>query len=213
MPVVKSFRAGSTRIDMSRWEGDSSTMHKDIKLQMKFILGILLLLIYSLSCSCALWASEDSPCAYLPIIPEDLLRLANKHGFSQVNDFYKGRHGMIPPAHVYGYLAGPPSKSVVFWCERPEIGEGRKFWLVIAKKADSGFTWEIIDAVPWDFFPGGLSIHTSGVRLKSFAYVEDLKSHPPETAYVKGNGILSSYDDLEALFYKYKGKWVVRTRH
>jgi hypothetical protein len=188
-------------------------MHRLLDLKPKLVsFRVLIILVCCfLSWSLELGA-EDKPCISIPILPKELLVLASGRGYSQISDFYMNRPGMLNPPYVYGCLSGPAENSAAFWCETTDNDGKRRFYLVIAKKAGKG-SFESTDEIPWNSYPGGLSIFNDGTTLRGFVYVKDPKVEPPEQARVSGNGILSEYDGVEALFYRFEGEWVVRIRH
>lgn len=145
-------------------------------------------------------------------LPKELLEIAKKKGCEEVSGFYN-RPGMIKPPYVYGYLPCGEENSAAFWCEKKEKA-GKRFYLMIMRKANKCEELKCPDMIEWHNFPKGLSIYKdTNTTLEYFYYVNDPTRHPPKTETLKHNAILSEYDGVEELFYCHEGKWVVRIRH
>lgn len=144
-------------------------------------------------------------------MPKELLEIAKASGCNEVGDFFN-RPGMVKPPYVYGYLPGAEENSAAFWCEKEKSGS-RSFFLIIMTKGDNQGKLKCSEKIEWNNFPGGLSIYRkANETLKGFRYIRDPLKRPPETDELSGNAILSEYDGVEALFYCYKGEWVVRMK-
>lgn len=145
------------------------------------------------------------------LLPNELVGVANKHGCSQIKDFYK-RPGMVKPIYVYGYMAGSEEDSAVFWCEK-QINKAKKYLLVFMSKNKSD-NFKCSDTIEWPNYPGGLSIYyNNDLTLKHFTYLSNSSKKPPQDVKLRHNAILSEYDGASELFYCHDGEWLVRIRH
>lgn len=144
-------------------------------------------------------------------IPKELLEIAKVNACNEVVDFFN-RPGMVKPPYVYGYLPGAEENSAVFWCEKEKSGS-RSFFLIFMTKGDNQGRLKCPEKIEWHNFPGGLVISKKvNETLKGFQYLKDSLKRLPENDEFSGNAILSEYDGVEALFYCYKGEWVVRMK-
>ncbi len=154
-------------------------------------------------------------CAYgqIPLMPEDLLIFAGRNGCKQVDDFFKNRPGMLNPPYVYGYLSGSNENSAVFWCQVSKKDKRTFFLVILAKEVIPKFS-ACPTKIEWHNYPGGLSIYKDKqTTLDGFVELADPNRRAPSGVKLMNNAILSHYDGVEALFYCYRGKWLVRQRH
>jgi len=167
---------------------------------MKALWGLALLL---------LTFSTETALSETLIFPQELQELAKQHDCSQVSDFYD-RPGMIQPPYVYGYVPGE-EESAAFWCEREGLGT-RTYFLVFDFRTTAHENTKCPDKIEWpNGYPGGLSLYNDKrATLKDFVYLDEPKKRPPENVHLKHNAIRSEYDGVAAIFYCYKGKWLVR---
>jgi hypothetical protein len=159
------------------------------------------------------YCSEQNICQ---LLPDHLLKIARfkDKGLEQVHDFYKNRPGMLNPPYVYGIVSELKEEySMAFWCQKSK-NEKRKFYLVIVQPNIDQKTGKCPDIIEWRNFPGGLSVYKNlDTTLDHFRYVKNPKKRGPKNVKLEHYGILSEYDGLSALFYCYKGQWLVRKRH
>jgi hypothetical protein len=139
-------------------------------------------------------------------LPEELRALRQEAGCSAIQDFYD-RLGFVDPPYLYGYLPGAREESAAFWCIRK--GADQRYLLVLVEKH------RIASTVPWDMYPGGLSLNdSSGIPLSEFVYVDDPKkgTRPPgkQTEFAP---LRSEYDGVVTLFYRDGDRWLYRVLH
>lgn len=146
------------------------------------------------------------------IMPEELLEIAKENSCTQVDDFYKGKPGMVKPPFVYSYTAGSEEDSAVFWCQKIENNKKYNYLLFMFKKPNE--LAACAKKVEWKNPPRGLSLYKdSNTTLETFVYINNPKKKGPKNERLKHNAILSEYDGVEELFYCYEGEWLVRQRH
>ncbi len=173
------------------------------------LIVIAAMFIYSLICVSIACGEEQRPCQ---LLPEELLKIATQRGFEQVTDFYINRPGMLNPPYVYGYLPGDEEDSAAFWCQKTQNGKKRYFLVFMFKKRNNELC-NCPDVIEWQNYPKGLSIYNkANATLDGFIYINDPKKKVPKNVKLIYNAILSEYDGVEALFYCYKGEWLVRQR-
>lgn len=139
-------------------------------------------------------------------LPEELRELRQVAGCSAVPDFYD-RPGFVDPPYLYGYLPGPREASAAFWCTRE--GAEQRYLLVLVEKH------RILATVPWDMYPGGLSLHEStDLPLSEFVYADDPKKGPgPPGKRTQFAPLRSEYDGVVTLFYRDGDRWLYRVLH
>jgi len=146
------------------------------------------------------------------IMPDELIAYTAENGCQQVADFFK-RSGMVNPPYAYGYLSGPREDSAALWCQSGQ-GDERKFLLLVMTTKRVAELAKCPTKIEWRNYPGGLSIYKDRrTTLDAFVYVADPQRRAPTNVKLSGNGILSEYDGVEALFYCHEGAWLVRQRH
>lgn len=139
-------------------------------------------------------------------LPEPLLQAAAENGCSEVSDFFK-RPGLFDPPYVLGYLPGDREASAAFWCTRPKAAE--KYLLVIVGQAN-----KCPAAIPWQNYPGGLSVIRGQKRkLSDFSYRDNVRERGPANSYTKGPMLRSEYDGTGEYFYCHEGRWLVQQFH
>ncbi len=142
-------------------------------------------------------------------MPKELVDIAAEKGCRQLLDFY-GRPGMVEPAFIYGYALGEKEDSAVFWCK----AKPNTYKLIVWARSTRSKLPPCPDTIVWKNYPGGLSIVSpSDAKLDGFYFMDDPAALVPKGLTMTHNGILSSYDGVEELFYCLDGKWIVRQRH
>ena len=169
---------------------------------MKNIINFLIVLMFTLNI-------EHATPGQL-IIPQELFEIAEGEGYTQINNFFN-RPGMVEPPFIYGYEPGPKENSAVFWCKSKEMNH---YYLIVVKTDSDSWSKIITDIIPWSNFPGGLSIYyNKDTLLDDFVFIRDTSKKVPKGEKLTHNGILSYYDGVETVFYRYKDEWIVRIRH
>jgi hypothetical protein len=143
------------------------------------------------------------------VMPRELVDFAHANGCAPIDDFYE-RPGMVSPPYPYGWLAGDPESSAVFWCKKLEKSDRPYLLLIKATNANdlSGCPPKI------DYWngPAGLSIETrKRFSLSDFAYVAEPRRAGPAVVIPLAKVIVDYYDGLSSTFYCYKGQWFVDT--
>lgn len=145
-----------------------------------------------------------------PVMPEDLLRIAEGKQCSQIDDFFR-RPGPVGPPYLYGFEGTANAASAIFWCRVRDPAAAMPYRLIVvgqpkvAGNCPADLAW-------WNP-PGGLSIEAvRSVDLVGTRYLKDPTRPGPATRR-RVAGIMSSYDGVESIFYCYDGEWIFRTRH
>jgi len=145
------------------------------------------------------------------IMPDELLKIAEKCACEQVNDFYN-RPGMINPPYVYGFLPGEQENSAVFWCQ--EHHANPKYLLVLASRKTFFDDWNYEIIIKTENYPRGLSIvKNCKITLDKFYYISSPKKRGPNGVLPVANVILSTYDGVSEYHYNHKGSWLISIWH
>lgn len=144
-----------------------------------------------------------------PVMPEDLLRIAEEQHCAQINDFFK-RQGPINPPYLYGFEGINKPASAIFWCKLADPKAAIPYRLIISGKP------KVLGNCPnnlaWWNPPGGLSItRAQNIDFSKAHYLKDPKRSGPTTKRIV-IGILSSYDGVESTFYCHNGDWLFRIK-
>ncbi|UCE65018.1 MAG: hypothetical protein JSU85_09030 [Candidatus Zixiibacteriota bacterium] len=172
-----------------------------------------------------LWTDFHYPCAEMPpqvlMMPEELVEVAQKNGYKQVDDFYDIEKAIDPP-FVYGYKPADKWKydkytSAVFWCEKSSYSESEhrsilKYYLLVASKPDSWSPMKIDDIIEWEWgsFPGGLSLYEDTLATLDGFYYIDSNSPGPKDVLLRDKIISCGDGGLSIDFYEYNGRWLMR---
>ena len=175
----------------------------------KFLVTFFLVLsLFSLS-----YVIQAGEISNVPIIPQELVDIAEQYGYSQVDEFYKDIPGGIEPCYAYDFL--PLSKSyeefmsTVFWCKKSG-SDGPIYCLFFAKRSSESGYLEKYNIIENASYPRGLSLHKdSTATLDKFVYFNS-NERGPEGVHLDGYIIRNEYDGLATDFYNYKGKWLIR---
>ncbi len=176
-----------------------------------FVVGIIVI-----SLICLFHVIQAGEANGIPIMPQELIQLAEQYGLSQVDDFYINKPGGINPCYVYDFL--PLNKpymdfmSAVFWCKKTGP-DGPIYCLFFAKRSiESGYL-EKYDIIENAGYPRGLSLHMdSSVTLDRFVYFES-NNRGPKGVHLVGYIVRSGYDGIATDFYYYEGDWFIREWH
>ena len=150
------------------------------------------------------------------IMPQDLVELAEKNGYTQVDNFYSLRGDVgINPCFVYGHISNEDDSDAlmkaVFLCRK--IGEEDEWdsHMIISSIKYGNLTLdEIIDNV----LLGGISIiKDTTATLDEFHYLSkyNLESGPIGVKLTNEIIRIDNNDGLADDYYKYEGKWLIRT--
>ena len=145
------------------------------------------------------------------IMPDELLKIAEKCGCEQVDNFYN-RPGMIDPPYVYGFLPGEQENSAVFWCR--EKNATKRCLLVLASRKSLFDDWSYEIIIKTENPPRGLSIvKNCKITLDKFSYISSPKKRGPKGVLPVANVILSTYDGVSEYYYNHKGSWLISIWH
>jgi hypothetical protein len=164
-----------------------------------------------------LWTDYHFPCAVIPpqvlVMPEELIEVADKNGYKQIDDFYDFSSA-IDPCFVYGYKPTDKWKrnkysSAVFWCESKR--EYKYFLLIVSNPGYSG-PMKIDDVIEWRWgsHVGGLSLYEDSLATLDDFYYIDIDSTGPKDIKLKDKIIRSEIDGVAFDFYEHNGKWLIR---
>jgi len=144
------------------------------------------------------------------VMPEELVELAEKNGFSQIEDFFTRIQGQTLPPYIYGYKRNLlPENSVAFWAKKNHEEDTTAVFFLIFAQTDYSY-FKITNVVEWTY-PIGLRLYddTSAV-LDSFLNTTDIKSTGPCGVKLRDFGVDSYYDGNSIIFYQYKRLVYVR---
>jgi len=145
------------------------------------------------------------------VLPQTLRQDAQRHGCSEIADFYD-RPGRVDPAYQFGYLDRRPDgdKSAVYWCQRTARPAS---YLLVVWVADSTLAGRFTcpRTIAWDHQPGGLRLlRNERLALGDFWYM-DTRQSGPSGAMTDGPVIEDDYDGIAFRFYCHAGKWLTQT--
>src|SRR5713101_4951509 len=113
------------------------------------------------------------------VMPRELVDYAHANGCSPIDNFFE-RPGMVSPPFVYGWLAGSPEHSAVFWCKKTEPSD--KPYKLMLKVSDPKQLAGCPVEIEWWNPPRGLSIETrSHLDLGDFRSVTAPKRPGPKS--------------------------------
>ena len=140
-------------------------------------------------------------------MPQELVDFAERDGCAPINDFF-ARPGMVNPPYAYGWLAGDPEDSAVFWCKK---ALDEKPYKLMFKVHDPKRLAGCPATIEWHNPPGGLTIETRRLALRDFRDVTE-PSRPRSNAVVAhAKVIVDYYDGLTTMFYCHEGRWLTRS--
>jgi hypothetical protein len=174
---------------------------------------IISLVVTALSIISVMFSRLGLASELTPIMPAELIAYAAKNGCEQVSDFFFIRREMVNPPYVYDYRPDMPFANAALWCQ---VGQGdkRRFFLLLMIRNRNHEWAQCPTKIEWRNYPRGLSIYRDrSTTLDYFFYLADPKKKGPRNTKLTGNGILSEYDGVEALFYCHQGEWLIRQRH
>lgn len=140
--------------------------------------------------------------------PEELRVLRENAGCGPVPGYFD-RPGMVEPPYLYGWLPGKRESSAAFWCFRGGVNDERPYLLVLVENG------RISETIPWEIFPGGLSLHdSSAIPLSDFLFIDEpAQRSGPAGKMTEFPPLRSEYDGVITLFYRYDGRWLYRILH
>jgi hypothetical protein len=135
------------------------------------------------------------------IMPKDLVEIAEKNGYEQVDDFYN-LPGMLEPCYLYGYKEGDKKNSAVFWVKKK--GERKRsvyLFFVSRKFAHEQYTVEeILHGGKYGY---GLSLfQDTTMTLDEFHLNDDYDVKGPKDVSLSGQGIKVFYDGAGEFMYR-----------
>ena len=156
-------------------------------------------------------------------LPNELEGLAEQIGCGPVPGFYD-RDGMVDPAYLYGWLPGTRDATAVFWCYRKD--EESPYLLVFVEGLGRGGEGRVTSTIPWDAFPGGLSLFNSPevrfygtenernydprhLPLDVFVYLDNPEEHGPKGKSTEYAPLQESYAGLTTIIYRHEGRWLL----
>jgi hypothetical protein len=174
------------------------------------------MIVLALSLSCTIYEIQAGEQNSIPIMPQELVELAQQYGYDQVDDFYMNRPGGVNPCYVYDFL--PLNKpyeefmSAVFWCKKSGPDEPI-YCLFFARREHPGGYLQKYDIIENTNFPRGLSLHKDNtLTLDKYVYLNS-NEKGPKGVHLEGNIIRSEYDGVVTDFYNYEGEWLIRVMH
>lgn len=155
-------------------------------------------------------------------LPRELRELGKRIGCGPVPGFYD-RPGMVDPPYLYGWPPANKEETAVFWCYRER--EEEPYLLVFAAGLGQGRKGRVNYTIPWDAYPGGLSIFDwpninfygkedegpydpKHVPLDAFVYIDNPKERGPKGKTTKYAPLQESYDGSTTLIYRHEGRWL-----
>ena len=146
------------------------------------------------------------------IMPQDLIEIAEKNGYEQVDDFYN-LPSMLEPCYLYGYKEGDQENSAVFWVRKMDEKK-RKVYLLFVSRKFAHEQFEVDEVLSWGKYGSGLSFFKdTTMTLEDFHLLYDQNVKGPREVSLSAQGIKMYYDGLVELLYKYKNQWYVREYH
>lgn len=153
------------------------------------------------------------------VMPRALVDLAHANGCDPIDEFFEqppGLLNLINPPYVLGWIPAVRD-SAVFWCKKVEASD-RPYKLMFAVPTSLGF--KLADPKQLAGCPAtieywnnasGLSIETRrNLKLRDFQYVKQLGRLGPAVAVASARVIVDDNGDgLIAIFYCYRGEWLV----
>ena len=145
------------------------------------------------------------------VMPQELVKVAEENGCSEVTDFYSLPGQVIHPPFVYG--PDPSDENhAVFWCQNIKT----KCYVlaqVTRKEWSSKWQFEKIIELHEGNTPGGLyfSKDSGGDTLDNFYFI-DTEKPGPKVRFPKGVFIYSENSGTERVFIKYKNRWMISSR-
>jgi hypothetical protein len=145
-------------------------------------------------------------------MPEELVEVAQEHGFDQVSDFYLRIPGQVYPPYIYGYKRDRFSdNSAAFWAQRFHQNDTTPtFYLLFVERDYGGFGFEIRDSIKCTYPMGLLLYQDTSDVLDNFVLRSDFQTPGPKGIKLKDYGVQSSYDGNSDVFYLYNGIVYVR---
>jgi hypothetical protein len=136
-------------------------------------------------------------------MPEELVEVAQEHGFDQVSDFYSRLPGQVYPPYIYGYKRDRFSdNSAAFWVQRSSQSDTTPtFYLILAEREYAGYRFEIKDSIKWTYPMGLLLYQDTSDVLENFVLISDFNTKGPKGVKLQDYGIQSSYDGNSDVFY------------
>ena len=146
------------------------------------------------------------------IMPMDLVEIAEKNGYEQINDFYN-LPGMLEPCYLYGYKEGDRENSAVFWVRKKDEKK-RKVYLLFVSRKFAHEQFEVDEILAWGKYGRGLSFfENTTMKLEYFHLLYDQDIKGPSDVSLSGQGIKLYYDCVAQYLYKYDNKWYIREYH
>ncbi len=146
------------------------------------------------------------------IMPKDLVEIAEKNGYEQVDDFYN-LPSMLEPCYLYGYKEGDKENSAVFWVRKKDE-KRRQVYLFFVSRNFFHEPFSVDEILPSGKYGSGLSFFQDPtMMLDEFRLLKDPNVNGPKEVHLSGKGIRQYYDGKTELLYKYNNQWYVRDYH
>ncbi len=177
---------------------------------MNRIYCLLACLAVAASCRCG---ESDSAASNL-VMPSELVGLANRNGFKQIDDFYVSYSGTVNAPFVYGYRPDMDYwKSAAFWCEDTTVSESgdRNYFLVFAVKKSYVRGLEIEKIVSWYTIGGLTLLHDTSGTLDEFVSLDNPEEKGPLGQKVTLTGVMSNDEGASYTFCLCDEKWYVKS--
>ncbi|UCE65478.1 MAG: hypothetical protein JSU85_11480 [Candidatus Zixiibacteriota bacterium] len=163
-----------------------------------------------------LWKSDYFPFGPHPpqviIMPMELVEVAEKNGYTQVEDFYE-LPGMVEPCYIYGYKEGHKENSAVFWARKKDDNE-RNVCLLFVSRPFGYEPFKIDEVLHGGKYGRGISFfQDTNMTLDEFQLYGDYRVSGPHGVRLTGKGIRLYYDGVVEFLYKYEGKWYMLAYH
>ena len=105
-----------------------------------------------------IFLSINSLCfAETSLLPLELLDGARNLGYSQLNNYYERRPGMVDPPYVYGVLSGDRELSALFWAVKKE--SKNQYVLILMEKKNFLKKGKFNIIYKTQDYPRGLSVN------------------------------------------------------
>ena len=148
------------------------------------------------------------------IMPKQLVDLAEKNGYAQIDEFYSVIYYETDPCFIYTDISNEKDtviqKKAVFLCRKIDDIYDWRYYLLFATFDNGLKLQEVIDGV----ILGGISvIKDTTATLDEFHYraEDNLESGPEDVDLTNKIIRIDNGDGIAVDYYKYKGKWLVRT--
>ena len=171
--------------------------------------------VVAIVCMVVLWGGSTAQEVEKNLVmPRELVELAEKNGYTQVDDFFDVSNDREGPPFVYGSfdssVAGA-ARGVAFWGRKIDdsVGGDWSYYMILATRKFWMARLEI-DAVANHIIPCGLyRWRDTTLTLDSFVYVDDEQTRGPANIRLKNVAFRVQCDGESYTYYMYQGRWLV----